>query len=200
MARVQKLKVFRTSIGFHDAYVAVPSQKAALEAWGSDKNLFASQAAEQVDDPELMREPLANPGKVIKRVRGTMAEHLAALPNDAGSRAKKSRKPPSPSKSRSPNPANEPKGKKSRKVAKPKPRPTRTELDEAEDELAAAISRHEDERAELAKRQAELDRDRQELKQQQKNERQESDRSVERARAKYKVAMGKWQDSLSEDN
>jgi hypothetical protein len=28
----RKLKVFRTPIGFHDAYVAAPSRKAALEA------------------------------------------------------------------------------------------------------------------------------------------------------------------------
>lgn len=34
MAR--KLKVFCTPIGFHDAYVAAPSQKAALEVWDTD--------------------------------------------------------------------------------------------------------------------------------------------------------------------
>lgn len=34
MPRKQKLKVYRTPIGFHDAYVAAPSQKAALKAWG----------------------------------------------------------------------------------------------------------------------------------------------------------------------
>ncbi len=34
MAR--KLKVFRTPAGFHDAYVAAPSRKAALAAWGAD--------------------------------------------------------------------------------------------------------------------------------------------------------------------
>ena len=39
--RKLKLKVFRTPIGFHDAYVAAPSQKAALEAWGADSNIFA---------------------------------------------------------------------------------------------------------------------------------------------------------------
>ena len=77
MAR--KLKVFRTAVGFHDAYVAAPSQKAALEAWGSDANLFARGVAEIVTDPELMADPLAHPGKVIKRLRGSEAEHLAAL-------------------------------------------------------------------------------------------------------------------------
>ena len=48
--RKQKLKVFVTSIGFHDAYVAAPSQKAALEAWGADSNIFAQGIAEQVTD------------------------------------------------------------------------------------------------------------------------------------------------------
>jgi predicted nucleic acid-binding Zn-ribbon protein len=48
--RKQKLKVFRTPIGFHDAYVAAPSQKAALEAWGADSNIFAQGIAEQVTE------------------------------------------------------------------------------------------------------------------------------------------------------
>ena len=76
MPRRSKLKVFRTAIGFHDAYVAAPSQKAALEAWGSDGNLFATGAAERVDDPALAREPLAQPGVVIRRPRGTMARSI----------------------------------------------------------------------------------------------------------------------------
>ena len=63
--RKQKLKVFRTPIGFHDAYVAAPSQKAALEAWGADGNLFAQGIAEQVTDQKLMDEQLASPGEVI---------------------------------------------------------------------------------------------------------------------------------------
>ena len=199
MARVQKLKVFRTSIGFHDAYIAAPSKKAALEAWGSDKNLFASHAAEQVDDPELMREPLENPGKVIKRVRGTMAEHLAALPKDDVGLAKKGRKP-SGRKSEAPEDTNKPKGKEPRKAAPPVPRPKRTQLDEAEANLAAAMSRHESERAELERRQADLDRERKELKKQHKNERQQLDRSVEHAHEKYKAAIEKWQKSFSKDN
>src|SRR5690349_23365485 len=87
MARKQKLKVFRTPIGFHDAYVAAPSQKAALEAWGADSNLFAPGSAELVEDPELTREPLAQPGQVIRRLRGTLAEHVAALPKKAPRKA-----------------------------------------------------------------------------------------------------------------
>lgn len=78
MAR--KLKIFRTAIGFHDAYVAAPSQKAALEAWGSDRNLFAMGAAEAVEDGPLAEKARATPGKVIKVVRGTAEQHIAALP------------------------------------------------------------------------------------------------------------------------
>ena len=36
----RKLKTFATSAGFFDLAVAAPSMKAALEAWGSTRNLF----------------------------------------------------------------------------------------------------------------------------------------------------------------
>ena len=64
-----KLKVFKTPAGFHDAYVAAPSQKAALAAWGSTANLFARGLAEVVTDPALTRDPLAHPGEVIRVAR-----------------------------------------------------------------------------------------------------------------------------------
>ena len=79
-AMVRKLKVYRTPIGFHDAYVAAPNQKAALKAWGADVDLFARGVAELVTDDSLTREPLERPGEVIRRRRGTDAENLAALP------------------------------------------------------------------------------------------------------------------------
>jgi hypothetical protein len=120
-----KLKVFRTAIGFHDAYVAAPSQKAALEAWGSDANLFARGQAERVEDKDLIAEPLADPGRVIKRLRGTEAEQFAALAPD------KPRTKPA-------------KGERPRKVEKKRPpRPSRSALDAAEEQLAAAERRHE---------------------------------------------------------
>ena len=65
----RKLKVFRTPTGFHDAYVAAPSRKAALEAWGADADLFARGVAEQVTDPKLTAAPLERPGEVIKLSR-----------------------------------------------------------------------------------------------------------------------------------
>jgi hypothetical protein len=72
------LKVYRVPVGFHDAYVAAPSQKAALEAWGSDSNLFAQGITEQVSDPELMKEALDRPGEVIKKLRGDAGEQMRA--------------------------------------------------------------------------------------------------------------------------
>jgi len=114
MAR--KLKVFRTAIGFHDAYVAVPSRKAALDAWGSDRNLFASALAEEVTDPALTTAPLADPGKVVKVRRGSSAENMAALAK------------PTP-----------PRGRHMSKPSRlPAPRPSRATLDKAETALERA--------------------------------------------------------------
>ena len=75
-----KLKVFRTPIGFHDAYGAVPSQNAALKASGADADLFARGLAEEINEPKLRREPLSRPGEVVRVKRGTDAEHIRALP------------------------------------------------------------------------------------------------------------------------
>ena len=79
MAKGKKLKVFRTPIGFHDAYVAAPSMKAALEAWGSGTNLFTQGAAELVTDPKLTKAPLARPGEVVRVLRGSEGEQIRAL-------------------------------------------------------------------------------------------------------------------------
>jgi hypothetical protein len=77
--RKPRLKVYSTPIGFHDALVAAPNQKAALEAWGAGTNLFSQGAAHVVTDPKLVKEPLEKPGRVIKVPRGSTREHLAAL-------------------------------------------------------------------------------------------------------------------------
>lgn len=185
MSRQTKLKVFRTPIGFHDAYVAAPSQKAALEAWGSDKNLFSSGAAERVDDPELMRDPLANPGKVIRRIRGTVAEHIAALPKDSPPRSAKA-SPKGTAARRQAKPA---------KAPKPKPRPDRGPLDRAEAELAEVDQRHRDELAALARRQVELDRERQKIDATQERDRQKIEGRIESARYKYDRAMRAWREN-----
>jgi colicin import membrane protein len=50
----EKLKVYRTALGFFDQAIAAPSMKAALEAWGSNSNLFYQGAARETDDPEIV--------------------------------------------------------------------------------------------------------------------------------------------------
>jgi hypothetical protein len=173
MAKPRKLKVFRTPIGFHDAYVAAPSQKAALEAWGSDHNLFARGEAELVEDPALTAEPLAHPGEVIKRLRGTAEEQMAALPPD------KKRQP-----TRSPNTREKP--------AKSVPRPTRASLDRAEEKLAAAEQRHAKALAALAKQEEDLRRRRRAAEKERNAELDKLRAAVDHQRDVYERKLEEW--------
>jgi hypothetical protein len=167
MPRAQKLKVYCTPIGFHNAYVAAPSQKAALEAWGSDANLFARGVAEQVTDPKLMAEPLAEPGKVIRKLRGTAEEHVAALPAD--------------------------KAKAPKRATRPKPPPSRAALETAEQALADLEEQQSEERARLEEREAELARERREMDKRQAAERDRLEQQLDRARQSYARAVERWQ-------
>ena len=174
--RKQKLKVFVTPIGFHDAYVAAPSQKAALEAWGADSNIFAQGIAEQVTEPKLMEEPLASPGKVIKRVRGSADEHFAEL--DRAAPKKKA-------------------AKESGKVVqlkpkKPKPKPSRDELDAAEEALEKAEKKQRKKLREIDQELQALERKRRELQRKIEAERDKLAEKAEQARAKYEQAMREW--------
>ena len=174
--RKQKLKVFVTPIGFHDAYVAAPSQKAALEAWGADSNIFAQGIAEQVTDPKLMEEPLANPGKVIKRVRGSADEHFAEL--DRAAPRKKA-------------------AKESGKIVqlkpkKPKPKPSRDELDAAEEALEKAEKKQRKKLREIDDELQALERKRRELQRKHEAERDRLSEKAEQARSSYERAMRDW--------
>lgn len=187
MPRKQILKVFRTPIGFHDAYVAAPSQKAALAAWGSDADLFARGTAEKIDDPELTREPLDEPGKVIRRLRGTAEEQIAALPKNAPRKAPPAERDTLHTPSRQPNYK-----QASRPPARPKPRPDRTALEEAKQALAKAEARHKAELDRIAKREAELERERRELEKRQQTERTKLARKEASARSGYERALRDW--------
>jgi hypothetical protein len=167
MPRAKKLKVYRTPIGFHDAYVAAPSQKAALEAWGSDADLFARKVAEQVTDPGLIAEPLAHPGDVIRKLRGTAEEQLASVPSDGKKKAPK-------------------------RAAKPKPRPSRAAVDEAERAIADLEKQQHEEGEKLARREAELARERRQLEARQRKQLDEAAKARERAEAAYEKALAKW--------
>lgn len=168
MAR--KLKIFRTAIGFHDAYVAAPSRKAALEAWGADADLFARGMAEEVTDEALAAEPLAHPGEVIKRTRGDMAAHIAALP--------KSEKVPR-------------KTAKTRQAA-PAPRPSRAALEEAEQALEEAQKAHRADLRDLERREAALRRERRALELRIEGERQRLEDALAHEEGRYRRAMEAW--------
>jgi hypothetical protein len=170
-----KLKVFRMPVGFHDAYVAAPSQKAAIEAWGSDKDVFTRGEAELVTDPALTAEPLASPGKIVKRLRGTAAEHIAALPAEKPGRTEAKR------------PA-----AKAKPAKKPRPRPSRAALDAAEQAVAEAEERQARERKAIAEREAALARERKALEKAQAEELARLTRDRDKAAATYEKALQRW--------
>jgi hypothetical protein len=66
MAR--KLRVYHTALGVFDQAVAAPSMKAALEARGSNSNLFHQGGARETVDPEIVA---AKPGVVLRRAVGS---------------------------------------------------------------------------------------------------------------------------------
>jgi hypothetical protein len=97
MAR--SLKTFTTSAGFFDLAVAAPSMKAALEAWGSKRNLFHDGFATVSEDPAIVATTMAQPGLVLRRPVGTSvpfskdAELPRSLPVGKGARAAGKRRP-----------------------------------------------------------------------------------------------------------
>jgi hypothetical protein len=170
----RKLKVFRTSTGFHDAYVAAPSRKAALAAWGADADLFARGVAELVTDPRLTEEPLEHPGQVIRRSRGDLAAQLKAL---------------GPRKTRSTGAAKAPAPR--RPAARSAP-PKRDRLDAAKAELDEARRRHAAEAGELEAEREGLERRLEALHARQRKELARLERRHAEARERYRVALEEW--------
>lgn len=174
----RKLKVFRTPIGFHDAYVAASSQKAALAAWGADANLFARGSAEEVVDPALTMEPLDRPGEIVKKLRGTIDEHLAALP-DAPLKKERVRA-----------------GKKAAtaapKPAPQQPKPDRNDLDDAEAALSAAEEERDRIIRSLADREKALARERRKIERDQAETMQRLEAERDEAAKRYEAALAKW--------
>jgi hypothetical protein len=175
----KKLKVFVTPIGFHDAYVAAPSQKAALEAWGADANIFAQGIAEQITDPKLMEEPLANPGKVIRRLRGSAEEHVAALGKTAAKKKDGSRIKSGMTKEDRP------------KSPRP-PKPSRAELDAAEEALEKAEKKQRKALRKIDEQVQKLERERRDLQRKHERERDKLAEEVDSARSAYERAMRSW--------
>lgn len=171
----RKLKVFRTTTGFHDAYVAAPSRKAALEAWGAEADLFARGVAEQVTDKKLMAGPLERPGEVIKVSRGDLSAQLRAL----GPRKRKA-------KAKAEGPA------KPRKAVKPKPPPKRDKVDATEAALKQARTRHSAEAKKLETERDTIESKLAALRAKQDKEMARLERKRDEAREAYREALESW--------
>ena len=167
-ARRQKLKIFRTPIGFHDAYVAAPSRKAALEAWGSGTDLFSAGIAEEVKEPsgKAAKDALARPGEVVREGRVGSTEK-----KEGGSRIKSGM-------------TKKTSGKK----------PSRAGLEKAEKALAALELRQSLERAELAKEEARLAKKRQALEDKHAKARELAESKRDAAEKAYREKMRDWVD------
>ena len=170
----RKLKVFRTPTGFHDAYVAASSRKAALEAWGADADLFARGTAEEVTDGRLTAEPLRHPGEVIRVSRGDLQAQLKAL----GPRKKAAKK--------------KVEAKPERKPPRPKPPPRRDKVDEAEAALDEARRKQAGERAALEKERDAIERKLDALDARHDKEIARLEGRFDKARAAYRAALEKW--------
>jgi chromosome segregation ATPase len=184
----RKLKVFRTPTGFHDAYVAAPSRKAALAAWGSDADLFARGVAEEITDPQLMAEPLEHPGKVIKLSRGDLAAQLKAL----GPR-KKARKQGSSTKieDSAEDTAEEKTAPRSRPTP-PKPPPKRDKVDAAEAALKEARRAQASETKTLEAEREAIERKLDALRVRHERDLQRLERARDKAREAYQAALDRW--------
>lgn len=161
--RTQKLKVFRTPIGFHDAFVAAPSRAAALRAWGASTDLFSAGIAEPVTNQGAgAKAALARPGEVVRVGRSGEGVSASAGP------AKKSPK------------------------RKSKPMPSRHALDKAEAALAALEQAQSTERAELAKEEAAFAKRRRALEARHSQARERAEAKREAAEKRYRQALEEW--------
>jgi hypothetical protein len=97
-----RLKTFQAHLGFFDTVVAAPSQKAALQAWGSRQNLFRDGTAKQVSDPDAVAAALAHPGVVLKRLAGSNGpfSEQPPLPKTTGMRGTEPRRKNPPDRSK----------------------------------------------------------------------------------------------------
>lgn len=171
-----RLKVFSAPMGFYEAIVAAPSQKAALSAWGVQHNLFADGAAEVTHEPDAVAAALARPGVVLRRPLGGGPIEDASAPPHALPKLPELQKPRRAS--RAPTAAS----------ARPKPPSDRSKLDAAETALADSEAAHARAMADLDRREAALRTDRQRVRRAHDEAAAELRRRIEQARRDYERA------------
>ena len=178
-ASTRKLKVFQAQFGFYDTVVAAASQAAALRAWGTHQNLFASGQAKLTEDPQAVEAARAHPEIPLKRAVGSndpFAVEAASLPNV----------PEAPKK-----PAMKAVPKKPAKPAEPvKPKADRRRLDAAEAALKAVDDARKAEEAEFRRRQEQLEREAAAAQASYVDARKAATAAVVEARSAYRKAGG----------
>lgn len=161
--RKPRLKVFQAQFGFYDSVVAAPSQAAALSAWGTHQDLFATGDAKITKDEAAMAAALEHPGTPLQRAAGTkdpFALEPSSLPQAPG------------------------------KTEPAKPKADRSQLDKAEAELRRLEGRHELQEAELQQAQEDLQARRTAVRQAYEASRKAAAAVVSKARAAYRAAGG----------
>ena len=91
--------MFETHLGFYEAVVAAPSQKAALAAWGTHQDLFREGIARETRDKQAKDAALEVPGRVLLRPAGTalafrLKPELPKVPRRDRVGSSKARRPP----------------------------------------------------------------------------------------------------------
>jgi hypothetical protein len=178
----RKLKVFQTQFGFFDTVLAAPSQAAALRAWGTHRNLFATGHAKLATDEAAIAAALEHPGILLRRAVGSndpFALEPASLPKIP----------------------DEPKAtpvatRISRSKPKPKAEPVRkppadrSRLGAAEAALGELDNRRKQEEADLRRQQEELDAKRTAAQQSYLEARKQATAALVAARDAYRKAGG----------
>jgi hypothetical protein len=144
--RARKLKVFQAQLGFYDTVVAAPSKSAALKAWGTHQDLFATGQARLAEDPAAVEAALAHPDTPLKRAVGSkdaFAVEAESLPDVPEAQKRPAR-------------ADGGKGKADAAPA-PRPKPDRRPLDAAEAALRELEAERAREEEDFRRRQDELD-------------------------------------------
>ena len=178
----RKLKVFQALFGFFDTVVAAPSQAAALRAWGTHRNLFATGHARVATDEAAIAAALEHPGTLLRRAVGSndpFALEPTSLPKIPDlPAAMPALKRPAPT------------------TAKPKAEPVRrppadrSRLDAAQAALAELDDRRKREEADLCRKQEELDATRTAAQQSYVEARKKATAAVVAARDAYRKAGG----------
>jgi hypothetical protein len=141
----RKLKVFQAQFGFYDTVVAAPSQAAALRAWDTHQNLFASGEAKITTDEAAVAAALAHPETPLRRAVGSkdaFALEPTSLPKVPDAPKKVTAKPAKA---------------KAKLAAPPRPPADRSRLDAAEKALRDVDDRRKREEADFRRKADELE-------------------------------------------